>query len=320
MRNRLTLLFTLFIINNIVLGQEKKMDLSDNFPRATPSLKEVKNLDVKEADWMVVYENDLVYTNRDGLDLHLQILSPKTEEVLPCIIYIQGSAWMKQNVYMGIPQLSKFAARGYVIVSVEYRHTAIAPFPAQVEDAKTAIRYVRKNASKLKIDQDNIFIWGDSSGGHTAVFAGITSGNKNFDTDDYNDYSDTVNAIVDFYGPTDIGEMKEEASIFNHSDENSPEGLLIGKLNVSENMEKAKEASPINYITMEQSIPPILIAHGDMDRVVPFMQSDILARTLKENNKEFEYYCLKDADHGTPEFWSKAMYDVVDDFLKKNLK
>lgn len=240
--------------------------------------------------------------------------------MLPGIVYVQGSAWMKQDVYMGIPQLSKFASRGYVIVIVEYRHTAIAPFPAQVQDAKTAIRYIRKNATKLNVDMNNIFIWGDSSGGHTALFAGITSGNEQLDTDDYQDYSDAVNAIIDFYGPTEIGEMKEEPSIFNHSDKNSPEGLLIGKLNVSENMKKAEKASPINYITKEIKIPPILIAHGDMDRVVPFKQSDLLAKALSKNNKEFEYYCIKDADHGTPEFWSKEMYDIIHDFLKKHRK
>lgn len=104
-------------------------------------------------------------------------------------------------------------------------------------------------------------------------------------------------------------------SIANHSEPNSPEGLLIGGLEVLENQEKAQETNPINYISIEKAIPPILIAHGDMDRLVPLHQSDLLAAKLEESGKTIEYYCLSGADHGIAEFWTNEMFDIVEEFL-----
>ncbi|PIF06308.1 MAG: lipase [Draconibacterium sp.] len=290
MVNRYLAILVFSLIWMIGFCQNNEVKKSKEFPKAIPTVQGVNNVKLN-TDIMVDYTKDQVYVTRDGKDLHLQILTPKKSGLLPCIVFIQGSAWMKQDLYMGIPRLSKFASRGYIIASVEYRHTGEAPFPAQVQDAKTAIRFIRKNAKKLNVDPDNIYVWGDSSGGHTALFAGITRGNKELDTEEYIEYSDEVNGIIDFYGPTDIGAMQEDPSIFNHSKADSPEGLLIGKLDVTKNMDKAAKASPINYINKEENIPPILIAHGDMDRTVPFRQSDC-----------------------------EEMYDIIEAFLKKYRK
>lgn len=258
MKNEVKKGITIFLLflSFYVLGQNSNVVPAENFPRAKPALYSVQNLKIK-AGPMVTYLKDVVYVNRDGLDLHLhlQVLSATSKEPLPCIVYVQGSAWMKQDVYVQFPQLAKFAARGYVIASVEYRHSGIAPFPAQVQDTKTAIRFMRKNAERFNIDPENIFVWGDSSGGHTAVFVGITSGNKNLDTDEYSGFSDKVNAIIDYYGPSDIVKMNFAPSTMNHSNPKSPEGLLIGGLEVLKNTEKAQKANPINYISREKSIP-----------------------------------------------------------------
>jgi len=292
-----------------------------DFPASVSKNDKVKKLNI-EHETIVNYLPNVIYAKRGNLNLGLQILSPNVngKEVLPCIIYVQGSAWMKQNVYKGIPQLSNFAQRGFVIAIVEYRPSIDSPFPAQIQDAKTAIRFIRKNAEKYNVDPENIFIWGDSSGGHTAVFVGLTSGNQALDTEDYAGFSDNVNAVVDFYGPTDIAKMKDFPSIFDHDKPTSPEGMLIGGLTVSENPEKAQKANPINYINSGKSIPPILIAHGDKDRIVPFNQSELLAQKLIESGKEFDYYSLSEADHGSPEFWSTSMFDIVEKFVRANVK
>lgn len=268
----------------------------------------------------LTYINDLKYINRDSIDLHLQIIFQRSEKPQPCIVYIQGSAWMKQDVYSNLPQLISFARRGYVIVSVEYRPSDVAPFPAQIIDARTAIRFVRKNAARFNIDPDNINIWGDSSGGHTAVFCGITSGLSEFSTDDYSEYSDTVNSIIDYYGPTDVSKMSQFPSAMDHVKPTSPEGKFLGGVDVLQNVEKAEKASPMTYISKGRSIPPILIAHGSVDALVPFNQSDILAIKLEETGKTFEFYNLKGADHGSPEFWTKEMFDIVDAFIRRHLK
>jgi acetyl esterase/lipase len=291
------------------------------FPVSVSTIKSNEKLLLKP-EVMVMYTPNVIYTKRDNLDLSLQILSPNLSDKkkLPCVIYVQGSAWMKQDVYKVIPQLSKFAQRGFLVAIVEYRPSAVSPFPAQIQDAKTAIRFMRKNAEKYNIDPENIFIWGDSSGGHTSVFAGVSSGNKVLDTEEYAEYSDKVNAVVDFYGPTDIAKMQDFPSSFNHNTPDSPEGMLIGGFTVNENPEKSQKTNPLNYINKTSAIPPILIAHGDMDRIVPFNQSELLAKKLQENEKVFEYYTLAGADHGTAEFWTVNMFNVVETFIRKNTK
>lgn len=323
MKIRITLIQFIFgiVFTHYINAQVITNSINEKFPVSDSKIKSNKKLILKP-EIVVEYTPNIIYAKRDNLDLGLQILTPKIKDIqkLPCVVYIQGSAWMKQNVYKPIPQLSNFAQRGFVVVIVEYRPSAISPFPAQVQDAKTAIRFMRKNAEKYNIDAENIFIWGDSSGGHTAVFTAVSAGNKDLDTEDYTDFSDKVNAVVNFYGPTDIAKMKDFPSIFDHNTPKSPEGMLIGGMTVDENPEKAQKANPLNYINQKSSIPPILIAHGDMDRIVPFNQSELLALKLQENGKAFEYYTLAGADHGTAEFWTIKMFDIVERFVRKNIK
>ncbi|MEZ5072486.1 MAG: alpha/beta hydrolase [Bacteroidales bacterium] len=266
------------------------------------------------------YAPDVVYATRGDLNLHLQIVSGRAETPMPCLVYIQGSAWMKQNVYGNLPQLILFAQRGFAVAVVEYRPSDVAPFPAQVQDARSAVRFLRKNAERYNLDPDNIFLWGDSSGGHTAVFAGITSGMPVFDAGDYPEFSDEVNAIVDYYGPTDVSKMNDFPSSMDHVQPDSPEGKLLGGVNVLENLEMARRASPMTYIRADRAIPPLFIAHGDVDALVPFNQSDLLALKLEKEGKDFEFYLLKGADHGTAEFWSDPMFARVEAFLRRNMR
>src|SRR5690606_27836834 len=100
----------------------------------------------------------------------LQIIRPHRRDFrFPLVVYIQGSAWHKQDLYAAIPNLSHIAAKGYVIASVQIRETAIAPFPAALEDVKCAIRYMREHAEEYGVDPKRVAVWGDSSGGHLAL-------------------------------------------------------------------------------------------------------------------------------------------------------
>ena len=293
----------------------------EDFPESTASSKNMKIVNIGTDNSQVVYEHDVKYISRNELDLTLQIISPKSVKgLLPCIVYIQGSAWMKQNVYANLPQLAEFAKRGYIIAIVEYRPSSVAQFPAQLQDTKTAIRFMRKNADKYHIDANNIFVWGDSSGGHTSLMIGLTQNNPELDTDDFKEYSIKVNAVVDFYGPTDITQMNYEPSTWDHVSANSPEGKLIGGKNVLENKELAGQTNPINYVNDPETAAPILIMHGSKDRLVPFKQSVLMANALEQKNYVYQFYQLKGADHGSSEFWTTESFDIVDAFLKENLK
>lgn len=296
----------------------------EEFPECHASAEGMKVIPTNRDDIFLEYRENITYITRNGLDLHLQMVLPtygdERSSVFPCIVYVQGSAWMKQNTYFNLPQLAKFAARGYVTAIVEYRPSQVAPFPAQLQDTKTAVRYLRKNASKYNIDPENIFVWGDSSGGHTALLTGITQNMKELDTEEYSEESADVNAVVDYYGPTDITQMNEVPSTMDHTVPESPEGLLIGGLNVIENREKSQSTNPINYLSKEKEIPPILIMHGNKDRLVPFEQSILMYEALKGCGKECDFYQLKGADHGGPQFWTDYILDIVEEFLKEHMK
>lgn len=303
---------------------ESKEYSYEEFPESEEYTENMNVIQTSKESRFLYYCNNVTYVTRDNLDLHLQIILPSYRDersiTYPCVVYVQGSAWMEQDVYCNVPQLAKFAARGYVTAIVEYRPSTLAPFPAQLQDAKTAVRYLRKNAEKYHIDSNNIFVWGDSSGGHTALLTGITNGNSELDTKDYTNISAAVNAVVDYYGPTDITKMSEAPSMLEHFSKNSPEGILIGGVNVLENKEKAQKTNPINYISNDKEIPPILIMHGSKDRIVPFQQSVLLFKALKEHNKNSAFYQLKGADHGGPQFWTDEVLDIVEKFIKQFMK
>jgi len=293
---------------------------NESFPEALPQGGSTVSI-LRQSSYTptVHYMKDVVYASKDGHDLHLQILSPgmKEKSPLPCVVYVQGSAWMKQNVYMNIPQLSRFAQLGYVVAIVEYRDTSMEPFPAQTVDAKTAIRFMKKNATRYNIDPEKVIIWGDSSGGHTSLMVALTQDEEGLCDDSmYAEQSCRVKAAVAYYPPTDIAVMKDYPSTFNHNDTTSPEGLLIGGKVVSDNIELAKKASPVNYVSKDKDLVPIFLVAGTMDKTVPFSQTDIFAKKLESCDKDYIYYALKGADHGSWEFWTDPMFELLDNWIQ----
>jgi acetyl esterase/lipase len=272
----------------------------------------------------VDFMGDVEYAERDGEKLHLQIFLPTEgdpampQKDYPCIVFVQGSAWHRQHLFGHLSNLVRACEHGYVVAIVQYRPSEVAPFPAQMQDAKTAIRYLRKNAKQYRVLADKIALWGDSSGGHTALLAGIT-GDLGPDTKLYGEVSCAVRCIVDWYGTVDIGKMNFYPSAQNHVEADSPEGCLIGGKNVLENPDLVAPTVPMYYLDKGVRTPPILIMHGDRDQLVAFNQSCRLYNRLKELGKEVEMYKLKGAYHVVGGFNSDAALDIVLDFLGRHL-
>ncbi len=293
----------------------------DSFPSSAAMTDGIKILSADNSERSCTVHMQVEYARKSGRALHLNIIEPKQAEEedkrFPLIVYIQGSAWFPQDMGAELAQLARFSRRGYVIAVVEYRPSMVAPFPAQVKDAKTAIRYLKKHAAVYHCDGGKPILWGDSSGGHTAVMVAVSL--NRFELDDESPLADpvSVGAVIDYYGPTDIRRMCREPSTIDHILPNSPEGRLIGGLNVLENPEKAEATNPVNYLATKEMIPPILIVHGDKDRLVPFGQSVLLFDALKKADRIAECYQLKGADHGGPPFWTEAVFDLVEKFIKK---
>lgn len=296
------------------LAQNGPRNNMKNFPEAIPTNSKVQYLaQDKEID-KVTYLKDVIYAHSDGIDLKLQIMIPapyeKTDKTYPCLLFVRGSAWMKQNLYTDIPQLSRFARRGYVVAIVEYRHSGVATFPAQRTDAIAAVNFMKQHAKEYHVDTNNMFVWGSSSGAHIALFTGLQIDN---------DTVPEINGIIAYFPPTDILRMKDDPTAATTGDENSPEGLLIGKIAVADAPEKAKAASPYYYIAQNKQMPPVFLAHGTKDRVVPFSQSDLLANEMEKQGVTYEFHALKNADHGSWQFWTEEMFDRVEAFIKKHL-
>jgi acetyl esterase/lipase len=296
----------------------------DEFPPASDSPQGMQVLETNREEWYSVYEKDVPYIERDGMQLHLQIIRPahadrERKDCFPCVVYVQGSAWMKQDVYFNLGNLARLAQRGFVVAVVEYRPSDVAIFPAQVQDAKTAVRFLRLNAARFMLDAQNIFVFGDSSGGHTALMVGITDGLSALDTPEYAQVSAQVNAVVDFYGPTDITRMNDVPSVMDHIVPESPEGRLIGVKNVLEHAAEAQKTNPARYLSAERPTPPILMLHGDKDPLVPFNQSVLLYEALRAAGKEVTFYKLQGAVHGGPQFWNDRVLGIVETFLRSHL-
>jgi acetyl esterase/lipase len=303
-------------------------DLTD-FPESAERPEGVKVIALEDSFGCCVdLLPDLLYARRGGEDLRIQLLRPLVPPgpgggtSCPLIVFVQGSAWFRQRIFTHLQHLVRVCEKGYVVALVQYRPSDVAPFPAQVEDVKTAIRFLRKNAAEYGIDPERAALWGDSSGGHTAVLAGITEDGE-LDGDSggrlYSGFSAKVNCIVDWYGPADISRMGDYPSVMPHYSPESPEGMLIGGKNVLENPELAARTVPMTYLSAGKKIPPVLIMHGTKDELVAFNQSCLLYTALKELEKEVEMYALTGAYHGRGGFNCGEALEIVLEFVRRHL-
>lgn len=200
----------------------------------------------------------------------------------PVVVWIHGGGWVSgdKGQFNNSKQYAELTARGYAVVSINYRLSGEAKFPAQIYDVKAALRWLRANASTYAFDPDKIAVWGSSAGGHLSALAGtsgavtelenLTLGNSNF--------SSRVQAVVDWFGPTDVLKMDSMANVqgctgSNHNSANSPESALIG-FAITARPDLAAKVNPIMYITNDD--PPLFIAHGLSDCTVPYGQSQLL--------------------------------------------
>ncbi len=248
---------------------------------------------------------------RQKLDLYL----PRDGEHLPLIIHIHGGAFRMGSKEQGVPVA--YLAEGYAVASINYRLSQHATFPAQIEDCKAAVRWLRAHARDYRLEPDRFAAWGASAGGHLAAMLGTTGDTKEFDVGGNLDQSSAVQAVVDYFGPTDFLQMDTHRPDegMAHDPANSPESQLIGGP-VQENKEKAARANPITYVTRQD--PPFLICHGDADRLVPLHQSELLEAALKEAGVPVTFYTVKGAGHGP--FKDPIVADLTREFLARHLK
>lgn len=289
------------------------------FPESTSKCEGMK---IIEGDFHYVEprmsEKQPVYAIKDGLSLHLQFLYPEEYEnkKYPLIVYVQGSTWKKQYLFNHVLDFYPIIQAGYVIAIVEYRPSTLASFPSQVIDTKDAMRYIMAHQDEYPIDTSNIFIAGDSSGGHTVLCCLATWDDHRLD--ESQDPLPPLRGCLDFYGPTHLSKMSEQPSQVEHRAFDSHEGIIIGGYDVVDHKQRAYKCSPISYFYDHQKIAPLLILHGSKDRTVPFDQSVLLYQRLKECHIDHvDFYQVKYGDHGGSLFWCQRTLDLVIDFLNQ---
>jgi len=179
------------------------------------------------------------------------------------------------------------------VASIDYRFSTDAIFPAQIEDCKAAVRWLRLNADILNLNPQRFGAWGESAGGNLVALLGTTGNVKEFDVGENLDVPSNVQAVVDYFGPTDFLQMDAHrlpGSKYRHNTLKSPESMLIGGP-IQELKDRVARANPITYVTKDA--PPFLIVHGDRDPHVPHHQSELLEAALKQAGVPVTLYTVK---------------------------
>jgi acetyl esterase/lipase len=256
-------------------------------------------------------ERAIVYAVAEGVPVHLNLFVPRTGEgPFPLIIWFHGGGW-RNGGYGSCPPL-QWGRTDYAYASVEYRLTGVAKFPAQIIDSKAAVRWLRANAARYRIDGSRIGVWGGSAGGHLAALLGTSGGARRFDVGDHLDTSSAVQAVCDFYGPTDLLSWGKttgfEPTILKE---------LLGGL-ILDMPEAVVAASPLSYVG--PGMPPFLIVHGDQDRAVPPAQGELLRDALLRVKGEAELRIIPGAAHGGEKFRTKEVDGLVQAFFDRHLQ
>jgi acetyl esterase/lipase len=262
-----------------------------------------------------IVHRDLFYVSnghhRQKLDLYL----PATGRILPLIIWVHGGAFRMGSKEDGVPL--DYLAKGYAVASINYRLSQHAIFPAQIEDCKATVRWLRAKAQAFNLDPHRFVAWGPSAGGHLAAMLGTTGNVQEFDVGENLEESSHVEAVVDYFGPTDFLQMDDhrlpDGQVHNTPD--SPESELIGG-SIQENRDRVAKANPITYITPHA--PPFLIVHGELDPLVPHHQSQLLAAALENAGVPVSFYTVKGGGHGG--FTDPEVPHITQAFFAKHVK
>jgi acetyl esterase/lipase len=251
-------------------------------------------------------EKDLVYGKAGGVELKLDVAVPRDGDgPFPAVVCLHGGAWRtgKRQDMSKVTEL--LASRGFVAATVSYRLAPAHKFPAQIEDCRAAVRWLRASAKKYRIDPDRIGATGASAGAHLACLLGVTGKDS-----DNPGVSSRVQAVVSFFGPTDL-----TVKIWPDSIEGA---VLVPFLGASfaENREVYKRCSPIIYVTKDA--PPFLFFHGDRDTLVGIAQSEKMVKRLTEVGVSARLVTMKGDGHGwRGEKMTRTLEQTVEFFREK---
>ena len=263
----------------------------------------------------VTVHRDVAYVTNGHERQKLDLYVPDTGENLPLIIWVHGGAWRggDKTHYVRMEYLTT----GYAGASINYRLSQHAIFPAQIEDVKAAVRWLRANAETYRLDPNRFAAWGSSAGGHLVAMLGTTGDVAEFEVGEHLTVSSRVQAVVDYFGPTDFLQMDAQSlpDGLVHDAPDSPESQLVGGP-IQEHKDRVARANPITYVSKDDS--PFLIIHGDQDKLVPYQQSVLLKDALEAAGVPVTFYQVEGGGHGW--FRDPKVPKLTRSFLEQHLK
>jgi acetyl esterase/lipase len=258
----------------------------------------------------------IVFGKRGDTELKLDLAMPKEGEgPFPVIICLHGGGWVGGERQQMKGTIEVMARRGYVAISPDYRLAPQHRFPAQIEDCKAAVRWVRANAEKYRINPQKIGVFGFSAGAHLACLLGVTGKDDGLEGKGGNaDQSSAVQAVVSFFGPTDFTQPV-------WSDKVSQRHLkpFLGGT-ADEKADVYRRASPLTYAG--KNAPPFLFVHGTADDIVPMQQSEAMVKKLRQAGVSARLIEVVGEGHGwgwSHEHRLTSLADMMD-FFDENLK
>lgn len=253
--------------------------------------------------------------------LDLWLPEPERGAPLPLIIHFHGGAFLygDKREKPVMPAL-RCLALGYAVADVSYRLGHEARFPANVLDAKAAVRFLRANAGKFGLDPRRFAAWGSSAGGWLAAMLGVTAGNPGFEDPamGFPDESAAVQAVVDWCGPCgNFLLMAPDGAVPEFPDDPVPEGVFLGA-ELSAVPELCRLAAPCTYASAASA--PTLLIHGAADHTVPPNQSRRFYDVLTAAGAAAELHILPGLGHHS-DIWNThgEIFQITADFLKKTI-
>jgi acetyl esterase/lipase len=242
----------------------------------------------------VRWVSDIAYRSDTGEAGLLDVVIPENpgDSRLPALVFVHGGGWRsgsKHRPLFVLPAL-RYAAAGYVCITINYRLAQEAPFPAALEDVKTAVRWLRAHADEYNVDPDRIGAFGNSAGAHLALMLALTTPDAGFDGGLYPDHSSAVQALCAAAVPADLG-------VWVPSNGDPSEGMSVFLAGSSGSLsERAAAASPVRYVRADA--PPMLLIHGTDDTTVPVEPLDRFVAAMRDaGHPDLEYLRIEGAGH-----------------------
>ncbi|MFC1920933.1 alpha/beta hydrolase fold domain-containing protein [Chloroflexota bacterium] len=255
-----------------------------------PGEEETEIPAIPDSDVRII--RDVEYGRVDDISLLLDIYVPEipVAQPMPVIVFIHGGGWQNGDKYPG--KVETLAKRGFLGISINYRLSGVAPFPAAVEDCKCAIRWVKAHAEEYDIDPDKIGVWGSSAGGHLVMMLGCADETAGLEGNSgWAAYSSRVQAVCSWFGPSDFTIMGR----YGTRTEFSAEAKFLGGT-MEEIPDIYVKASPITHVSVDD--PPLLMIHGDKDFVVTLRQSEVMLEAYRQAGLDATLITVKGAGHG----------------------